>query len=96
MNSTFDDKKIVVSDHFATEKILALTDEFVTPYLTGAESEFYEKAELLKPRRLLGNYLTYLVKDVEKTYSVIIKKIRINTEYSATVRSTTKMKNADI
>ncbi len=74
MNSTFDDKKIVVSDHFATEKILALTDEFVTPYLTGAESEFYEKAELLKPRRLLGNYLTYLVKDVEKTYSVIIKK----------------------
>jgi non-specific serine/threonine protein kinase len=69
-------KKIVVSDHFNIENVEALFDVHVHPFINDIS-----KSDQLSPRRILGNYLTYLVVDNSATFSVMIKKDK--TEISA-------------
>ncbi len=63
-----------VSDHFEEEKVKALFETYVDPY---AQYEWLvqgRSGELLKPRRLLGNYLTYVVREQNLMCSVMVKK----------------------
>lgn len=60
---------VVVSDHFEKEALLKLKEEFVEPF-----KHLEVVKEKISPRRMLGNYLTYLVVDGPQTHSVMIKK----------------------
>ncbi|MBP6540426.1 MAG: hypothetical protein KA234_08865 [Saprospiraceae bacterium] len=61
-------QNIIISDHFEMEQVKLLFDTFVVPY---------QDVEIatIKPRRILGNYLTYLITEEEEQFSVMIKKV---------------------
>lgn len=60
---------VVVSDHFDKDSLAKLIDEYVEPF-----KHLEVVKEKIAPRRMLGNYLTYLVVDGSLTHSVMIKK----------------------
>ncbi len=62
-------QKIIVSDHFDIDSVVNLFEEFVDPF-----KEKISESDLVTPRRLLGNYLTYLVTDANNTISIMVKK----------------------
>jgi SNF2 family DNA or RNA helicase len=62
-------ENVVVSDHIERESLLKLFAEYVEPF-----RHLEAVKERVSPRRILGNYLTYLVVDGQDTHSVMIKK----------------------
>ncbi len=71
MDSENQIEKIIISDHIDIQKVEEMFDEFVYPVFGSKEIDL----ELHhKPRRLLGNYLTYLVHEGDNTHSVMINK----------------------
>lgn len=67
MNSS-ETPNIFVSEFIGEISIANLEDEFVRPFEPISES--------VSPRRLLGNYLTYVVKEMSDAYSVMLKKVK--------------------
>lgn len=63
-------KKIIISDHLNVDQLEELFDEYVHPVSGSVELA----AENMHPRRILGNYITYLVMDGNDTHSVMINK----------------------
>ncbi len=73
--------KIIISDHFEGEKLNDLKKHHQKLHVNAYDNLLADNGAP-EPRRLVGNYLTYLIKDKKKNYNVIIKKF--NEEYSAT------------
>lgn len=71
MSDISQSNKIVISDHFEIGSVESLFEDFVHPF-----TNEINRTDLLTPRRLLGNYLTYLVTDSNSTYSVMVKKVK--------------------
>lgn len=69
MNSS-ESQNMIISEFVGDIHIEDLHDQFVKPFEPITES--------VAPRRLLGNYLTYLVSEDKTTYSVMLKKERKN------------------
>lgn len=72
---------IIISDHFDREHLIKLRDYHHKSYPFSYDS-LLEENGTPEPRRLVGNYLTYLVRDGQKSHTVIIKKFQ--DKYSAT------------
>ena len=62
--------KIIISDHLVADQIQQLFEEYVNPVIGSLELS----AENMHPRRILGNYITYLVADGNDTHSVMVNK----------------------
>lgn len=73
--------KIIISNHFDKEKLQELK-QYHQKLHTHTYEYLLEENGTPEPRRLVGNYLTYLIKDQQKSYNVIIKKF--NDTYAAT------------
>ncbi|MGB4839344.1 MAG: SNF2-related protein [Saprospiraceae bacterium] len=73
MNNDSQTEKIIITDHFDIKKVEDLFEEYVSPVfgITDIPNEIIHE-----PRRLLGNYLTYLVHDGDDTHSVMINRSR--------------------
>lgn len=67
-------ENILVSNHFDEELISSLQEEYVQPYKDEVEKVLQTNHGSLKPRRVVGHYVTFLVKDENATFSVMVKK----------------------
>ncbi len=74
LNTEQINSRIVLSDHLEGEKIKELIAEYVDPFLTEIPELDKANEGQLQPRRVLGHYVTYIVKENEHLYSVIIKR----------------------
>jgi hypothetical protein len=70
---------IVLSDHFDSNQVKSLFEEYVKPFDGNPDLSVP-----IRPRRILGNYLTYLVVDKNDTYSVMVKKDKTNISVQCT------------
>lgn len=61
--------KIILSDIFSTEEIAQLKNDYVEPY-----PSLFPLDRPIRPRRHIGDYVTFSFPDQTQTYSIIIKK----------------------
>ncbi len=73
--------KIIISDHFDGEKLDELKKFHQGLHYNNYDHLLHANGPA-QPRRLVGNYLTYLVKDDKNNFNIIVKKY--NEKYSAT------------
>ncbi|MCE2788365.1 MAG: DEAD/DEAH box helicase [Saprospiraceae bacterium] len=74
MISELHQEHLRVSEHFEADHVKALFDAYVDPY---AHYEWLlqgKQGEMLKPRRMIGSYLTYAVREQNLVCSVMVKK----------------------
>lgn len=61
---------IEIPDAFELEELMQMQDKYVVPF-----SGYPRLDNLVHPRRLLGQYLTFLVDDGDSHHSVLVKKV---------------------